>query len=54
MGGGAKDFILKADFREADEESNFSIFRVQRFTEWPKPLHRIALPVETLTKPLVH
>ena len=28
-----------ADFWEEDEDSNFSVFRVQRFTEWPGPLH---------------
>ena len=30
---------LRADFREGDEDSNFSIFRVRRFSEWPGPLH---------------
>ena len=30
---------LGADFREGDEDSNFSIFRVRRFSEWPEPLH---------------
>ena len=28
-----------ADFREGDEDSNFSIFRVRRFAESPEPLH---------------
>ena len=27
---------LRADFREGDEDSNFSVFRVQQFSEWPK------------------
>ena len=31
--------IVRADYREGDEDSNFSILRVQRFTEWPGPLH---------------
>ena len=31
--------VLRADFREGDEDSNFSVFRVRRFTGWPKPLH---------------
>ena len=30
---------LRADFREGDEDSNFSIFRLRRFSEWPEPLH---------------
>ena len=30
---------VRADFREGDEDSNFSVFRVWRFTEWPGPLH---------------
>ena len=30
---------VRADFREGDEDSNFSVFRVRRFTEWPGPLH---------------
>ena len=30
---------FRADFWEGDEDSNFSLFRVQRFTEWPGPLH---------------
>ena len=34
LGGG-----LRADFREGDEDSNFSVFRVRRFTELPGPLH---------------
>ena len=29
--------FLRADFREGDEESNFSVFRVLRFFEWPRP-----------------
>ena len=45
---------VRADFREGDEDSNSSIFRVQRFSEWPEPLHWIAFPVEILTKPLIH
>ena len=31
--------LLRADFREGDEDSNFSVFRVRRFTESPGPLH---------------
>ena len=31
--------IIRADFREGDEDSNFSVFRVRRFSEWPEPLH---------------
>ena len=27
------------DFREGEEDSNFSVFRVRRFSEWPEPLH---------------
>ena len=34
----SREFI-RADFRKGDEDSNFSIFRVRRFTEWPGPLH---------------
>ena len=45
---------IRADFREGDEDSNLSIFRVQRFTEWPKPPHFIAFAVDILTKPLIH
>ena len=30
---------LRADFRQGDEDSNLSVFRVWRFTEWPGPLH---------------
>ena len=30
---------LRADFGEGDEDSNFSIFRVRRFSEGPEPLH---------------
>ena len=44
-------YIVWADFWEGDEDSNFSIFRLRRFTEWPAPLHWIAFPVEILTKP---
>ena len=32
-------FFLRANFREGDEDSNLSIFRVRRFSEWPEPLH---------------
>ena len=46
--------FLRADFWEGDEDSNFSVFRVRRFSEWPEPLHWIAFPVEILTKPLIH
>ena len=45
---------LSANFREEDEDSNFSGFRVRQFTEWSGPLHWIAFPVEILTKPLIH
>ena len=45
---------LGADFWEVDLDSNFSVFGVRRFTEWPGPLHWIAFPVEILTKPLIH
>ena len=31
--------VVGVDFREGDENSNFSVFRVRRFTEWPGPLH---------------
>ena len=30
---------LRADLREGDEDSNFSVFRVRRFSEWPELLH---------------
>ena len=30
---------IRADFREGDEDSNFSVIRVRRFSEWPDPLH---------------
>ena len=33
--------IIQRCFREGDEDSNFSVFRVQRFTESPGPLHWI-------------
>ena len=46
--------FVRADFREGDEDSNFSLFRVRRFSEWPEPLHWIALSVEILTKTLIH
>ena len=41
-------------FGKGMRDSNFSIFRVRRFTEWPGPLYWIAFPVEILTKPLIH
>ena len=47
-------FLIRADFREGDEGSDLSVFRVRRFSEWPEPLHWIAFPVEILTKPLIH
>ena len=31
--------FVRADFREGDEDSNFSVFRVRQFTESPEPLH---------------
>ena len=46
--------LIRADFREGDEHSNFSVFRIRRFIEWPGPLHWIAFPVEILTKLLIH
>ena len=40
LGGGPLVFSeVRADFREGDEDSNFSVFRVRRFSEWPEPLH---------------
>ena len=30
---------IRADFQEGDEDSNFSVFRVRWFSEWPEPLH---------------
>ena len=33
------NLCVRADFREGEEDSNFSIFRVRRFSEWPEPLH---------------
>ena len=53
-GGRKVEVQLGADFREVDLDSNFSIFGVRRFTEWPGPLHWIAFPVEILTKRLIH
>ena len=46
--------VIRADSWEGDEDSNFSVSRVRRFTESPGPLHWIAFPVEILTKPLIH
>ena len=46
--------LLLDDFWEGDEDSNFSVFRVRRFNEWPEPLHWIAFLVEIPTKPLIH
>ena len=43
-----KNKRIRVDFREGDEDSNFSILRVQRFTEWPRLLHWIAFLVEIL------
>ena len=40
---------IRADFRERDEDSNFSVFGVRRFSEGPGPLHWIAFPLEILT-----
>ena len=37
--GGDLNLLIRADFREGDEDSNFSLFRVRRLTEWPGPLH---------------
>ena len=45
---------IRADFRAGDEDSNFSVLRVRRFSEWPERLHWIAFPVDILTKPLIH
>ena len=30
---------IRTDFWEGKENSNFSVFRVRRFCEWPEPLH---------------
>ena len=49
--GGRVSGLVRADFWEGDEDSNFSVFRVRRFTEWPGPLCWIAFPVESLPKP---
>ena len=46
--------IIRADFWDVDVDSNFSVFRDEQFTEWPGSLHKIAFPVEILTKPLIH
>ena len=35
----ASEMLKRADFREGDEDSNFLIFEVWRFSEWPKLLH---------------
>ena len=40
--------LPKSRFWEGDEDSNFSIFRVRRFSEWLEPLLWIAFPVEAL------
>ena len=53
-GGEQPSALLRADFREGDEDSNFSVFRVRRFTESPGPLHWRAFPVEILTKTFMH
>ena len=37
--GNKGNILIGADFQEGEEDSNFSVFRVQRFTEWPEPLH---------------
>ena len=37
--GGLGKVFVRADFRGGDEDSNFSVFRVRRFSEWPEPLH---------------
>ena len=34
-----KALSISADCREGDEDSNFSVFRIRGFTEWPGPLH---------------
>ena len=31
--------LIRDDFREGDEDNNFSVFRVRQFTESPEPLH---------------
>ena len=36
---GKMEFIRADFFGEGDEDSNFLIFRIRRFTEWPGPLH---------------
>ena len=37
--GNSHSLLELSDFRKGDEDSNFSVFRVRRFTEWPGPLH---------------
>ena len=34
-----KASYIRAGFGEWDEDSNFSVFRVRQFLEWPGPLH---------------
>ena len=46
--------LIRADFQEGDEDSNFPVFRIRRFTESPGPLHWIAFPLEILTNPPIH
>ena len=31
-------YPIRAEFQEGNEDSNFSVFRVRRFSEWPEPL----------------
>ena len=34
-----KSGFIRADFRDGDEDNNFSVFRVPRLSERPEPLH---------------
>ena len=54
QGGCCENILGRADCREGDEDSNFSVFRAQWFTKRPRPLQWIAFPLEILTQPLVH
>ena len=47
-------FSIQSWLREGDEDSNFWVFRVRQFSEWPGPFHWIAFLVEIVTNPLIH
>ena len=57
---GPKETQNEVTFAKTTEElifgkdSNFSIFRVQRFTDWPQTSTLNCFPVESLTKRLIH